>query len=167
MPVAIPAGAPATMNEAFAHINGRDRPSVDDLKVMVLLEAAGQALYDNMASGTAHAGVIALLRHNGREELAHGHRVAKAIEAISGEEFLPPASADNPYLTGPMPTAGLTAEGLRGLARVEMAGEQLYLRWAANIGNSRAADLFRQNGKEEAEHGNRLIEAAMLLEGSA
>ena len=37
----IPAGAPATIGEAFAHINAVTAPSIDDLKVMVLLEAAG------------------------------------------------------------------------------------------------------------------------------
>ena len=39
MPVEIPAGVPATLGEAFAHINAVDAPSIDELKVMVLLEA--------------------------------------------------------------------------------------------------------------------------------
>ncbi len=164
MAVELPQGAPATIGEAFAHINAAVKPSVDQLKVMVLLEAAGQELYRNMAAGTDHPGVIAILEHNGREELAHGHRVAKAIRAISGEEFLPPAAADNPYLAGPIPTAPITPEGLRGLAQGEYAGDDLYEKWAANIGNEEAARLFRQNGKEELEHGGRLIEAAGMLE---
>ncbi len=166
MPVEIPANAPATVGEAFAHINALEKPGVDDLKIMVLLEAAGQELYRNMAGGTDHAGVIAILEHNGREELAHGHRVAKAIRAISGEDYPPPAAADNPYLAGPLPTAPITPDGLRGLARGEIAGEDLYLKWAANIDNVEAANLFRLNGKEEADHGHRLMEAATLLEGA-
>ncbi len=165
MPVEIPAGASASIGEAFAQINALDKPSVDELKVMVLLEAAGQELYRAMAKGTENPEVIAILEHNGREELGHGHRVAKAIRAISGEEYLPPAPADNPYLAGPLPSAAITAEGLRGLVRSEVAGEVLYERWAANIGNAEAAKLFRQNGKEELEHGDRLLEAAALLEG--
>lgn len=165
MSVAVPPGAPATIGEAFAHINAVDKPTVHQLKVMVLLEAAGQELYRNMAAGTDHADVIAILEHNGREELAHGHRVAKAIRAISGEDYLPPAAADNPYLAGPIPTTPLTAAGLRGLAQGEFAGEALYEKWAANIGNDEAARLFRQNGKEEADHGDRLVAAAALLEG--
>ena len=165
MTVELPAGAPASIGEAFAQINAVDAPTVDHLKVMVLLEAAGQELYRNMATGTDHEGVIAILEHNGREELAHGHRVAKAIRAISGEEYLPPEAADNPYLAGPIPTAPVTAAGLRGLAQGEFAGEGLYEKWAANIGNEEAAKLFRQNGKEEVEHGDRLIAAAALLEG--
>jgi rubrerythrin len=165
MPVELPAGAPASIGEAFARINAVSAPSINELKVMVLLEAAGQELYRNMATGTDHAGVIAILERNGREELAHGHRVARAIRAISGEDYLPPAAEDNPYLAGPVPTAQVTAEGLRGLAQGEFAGEGLYEKWATNIGNEEAAGLFRQNGKEEVEHGHRLFEAAALLEG--
>jgi ferritin-like metal-binding protein YciE len=41
----------------------------------------------------------------------------------------------------------------------------LYERWASGIGNAEAASLFRQNGKEESDHGNRLLEAAALLAG--
>src|SRR5579862_1519472 len=108
MPIEIPTGAPATLSEAFAHIATLDKPGIDELKVMVLLEAAGQELYRSMATGTDHAGVVAILEHNGREELAHGHRVAKAIRALSGEDYLPPAAADNPYLAGPLPTAPIT-----------------------------------------------------------
>lgn len=164
MPVEIPAGAPGSIGEAFAHINAVDAPSVDQLKVMVLLEAAGQELYNRMAEGTDNAEVVALLQHNGREEMAHAHRVAKAIRAISGESYLPPEAGDNPYLAGAIPSAPVTSDGLKGLAQGEFAGEGLYEKWAANIGNDEAAKLFRQNGKEEVEHGHRLFEAAELLE---
>ena len=59
----------------------------------------------------------------------------------------------------------VTPEGLRGLAQAEVAGEQLYESWAANADNPEAARLFRLNGGEERDHGDRLIEAAALLEG--
>ena len=163
MAVSLPADAPETLGAAFAHINGLTSPTVDELKIMVLLEAAGLELYRGLASGTDNADVIALLDHNGREELAHAHRVSKAIEAISGEEFLPPSSADNPYLATALPSMPVTPDVLRGLAKGEFAGEQLYESWAANAENAEAARLFRLNGKEETDHGNRLIEAAALL----
>ena len=159
-----PAGAPATIGEAFAHINKVTAPTIDDLKVMVLLEAAGLDLYRGMVPGTDNAEVAALLEHNGREELAHAHRVAKAIMEISGEEFLPPESVDNPYLASPFPAMPITAEALRGLSQGEFGGEGLYERWAANTDNAEAARLFRLNGGEERDHGNRLIAAAALLE---
>jgi hypothetical protein len=165
MAVQLPEGAPQTLGEAFAHINSVTAPTLDDLKVMVLLEAAGLELYRSIAVGAKDQGVADLLEHNGREELAHSHRVAKAIKAISGEAFPPPADADNPYLGGPMLEVPLTAEGLRGLAQAEVAGEQLYESWAANCGNAEAAGLFRLNGGEERDHGDRLIQAAALLAG--
>ena len=160
----LPQGAPTTLSAAFAHINALTSPTVDDLKVMVLVEAAGLGLYENLASGTDNADVAALLMHNGREELAHAHRVAKAILAISGETFGPPQPADNPYLAQALPAIPVTPESLKGLARGEFGGEALYERWATHIGNAEAAHQFRQNGKEEADHGNRLLAAASLLE---
>ena len=164
MTTQIPAGAPATFGEAFAHINAVTAPSLDDLKVMVLLEAAGLELYNGMQAGTDNPDVAAMLAHNGREEMAHSHRVSKAILAISGEIYAPPESAANPYLAGPLPAPPVTADTLKDLAQGEFSGEELYERWAANCDNPEAARLFRLNGGEERDHGNRLLEAAALLE---
>lgn len=160
----LPACAPPSLGEAFAHVNALTAPTLDDLKIMVLLEAAGLMLYRNLADVTDHPGVAALLDLNGREELAHAHRVSKAIQALSGEEFLPPEPAENPYLAGDLPTTPVTPDALRSLAKGEFFGEQLYRSWAASAGNPEAARLFRLNAKEEADHGNRLLEAAALLE---
>ena len=165
MAVDLPTGAKPNIGEAFAHINSLKSPTVDDLKVMVLLEAAGQELYYQMSGGTEHPDLLAILAQHGREEMGHAYRVAKAIKAISGEDYAPPAAADNPYLSGPIPTAPMTAEALRGLAQGEFAGEVLYEVWASNSESAEAARLFRQNGGEERDHGNRLLEAAALLEG--
>jgi rubrerythrin len=161
--VEIPAGSPQTLGEAFAHIYTVETPSIDDLKVMVLVEAAGLTLYEETAKGTDNVAVKDLLLHNGREEMAHAHRVSKAIRAINGEDFLPPAAADNPYLVGPIPSTAVTAEGLTKTADAEFGGDALYARWADAIGNDEAAALFRLNGKEESDHGNRLLQAAALL----
>ena len=165
MAVAIPENSPQTMGEAFGYINTVTAPTLDDLKVMVLLEAAGLELYRGMASKSENPAIVALLEHNGREELAHSHRVAKAILAISGETFVPPEASDNPYLDGPMLEVPLTAEGITGLAQGEFAGKDLYENWASNCTNEEAARLFRLNGKEEAEHGGRLLEVAAILQG--
>ena len=164
MTQALPAGAPTTIGAAFARINSVTAPTIDDLKIMVLLEAAGLALYEGLATETDNAAVIVVLHHNGREELAHAHRVAKAIHAISGEDYAPPSADENPYLAVAMPKMPVTAASLKGLAQGKFGGEALYESWAANIGNEEAARQFPLNGKEEAEHGNRLLEAAALLE---
>jgi rubrerythrin len=159
----LPEGAPATLGAAFAHIYTVTKPTITDLKVMVLVEAAGLTLYAETAKGTDNQAVRDLLNHNGREEMAHAHRVSKAIRALSGEDFPPPDAADNPYLAGPIPSTPVTADGLAKTAAAEFGGDALYATWAEEIGNAEAADLFRQNGKEESDHGNRLLEAAALL----
>jgi rubrerythrin len=163
MTVAIPAGSPQTLGEAFGHIYTIEKPTINDLKVMVMVEAAGLTLYEATAKGTDNQAVKDLLHHNGREEMAHAHRVSKAIKALTGEDFPPPAAADNPYLSGPIPSTPVTPEGLTKTAEAEFGGDALYARWADAIGNDEAAALFRQNGKEESDHGNRLLEAAALL----
>ena len=160
----LPKGAPATMQDAFPYIAELDAPSIDDLKVMVMLEAAGLALYENLAAGTEREDVHAILLHNGREELAHAHRVSKAIGKITGSPFPVPAPDENPYLAGPpSDPKPLTREILLSLAELEFGGEDLYERWASNCANADAAALLRQNGREETEHGARLQKAADLL----
>lgn len=164
--IELPAGAPATLGEAFAHIGAVRAPSLLDLKVMVLVEAAGESLYAHSATGTDRADVADLLHHNGREEMLHAHRVAQAIERISGEAFAPPAASENPYLSEPAPPAPpLTPEGLEKIAASEYGGESLYLLWADATENDEAAALFRLNGREERDHGDRLMTAAGLLRG--
>lgn len=165
MPVtALPEGAPTTLRDAFAHIGTVTAPSLLDIKVMVLTEAAAMALYYKTAEGTDNSQVVDLLQANGREEMLHAERAAAAIKAISGEDFAPPQPQDNPYLQdGLAPFAPITRAALTGLAQGEFGGEALYEKWAANTANAEAARLFRLNGKEETDHGNRLLAAAALV----
>lgn len=163
MVMARPAQAPEALFDAFAYIGAVETPTLDDLRLMVILEAAGKALYECMAEGVAHPGARQLLLDNGREELAHAHRVQKALRALTGEDFTVPVPAENPYLQAPLPAMAVNREVLLNLAETEDNGENLYARWADAIGNEQAAALFRQNGKEELDHANRLREAAALL----
>ncbi len=96
----LPASAPPTSREAFAHINAVTNPTLDDLKLMVYLEASGQSAYYELAASSDNADVRRLLEANGREEMAHAHRVAKVIKLLSGEDFAPPAHATIP-MRGP------------------------------------------------------------------
>ena len=108
------------MMEAFQHIAKLNKPSVDDLKIMVLLEAAGLRLYQDLAAGIDRKDVRALLLHNGREELAHAHRVAKAIGKLTGIDYPVPEPEDNPYLTGCQPQSKpVTVEALKALAQLK------------------------------------------------
>ena len=159
----LPHGAPATLGEAFGLINATTHPDLTVLKVMVLVEAAGKRLYEDMADQVADPAIKALLCHNGREELAHAHRVAKAIGALTGSDYPVPGPEANPYLASPAPAKPVTVEMLAGIAAAEFGGEALYATWADNIGNAEAAALFRLNGAEESQHGERLQLAAALL----
>jgi len=163
--IELEAGLPQTIREAFAHIGQVKTPTIADFKVMVLVEAASETLYRRTADGTANAGVIDLLHENGREEMKHARRVSEVIRILGGGDFPAPAAEDNPYLAaGGFPFAEVTPEALRKLAEGEFGGEALYEGWAASIDNAEAADLLRANGREETDHGNRLLQAAALLE---
>jgi rubrerythrin len=162
--ITLPEGAPDTLGGAFAHIGAVTAPSVLDIKVMVLTEAAAMALYYKTAELAEDPRVKALLQANGREEMLHAQRAMLAIKAISGEDFHAPMAEDNPYLKGgAVPLGEMSKAGLEKLAQGEFGGEALYETWASNTENSEAARLFRLNGKEETDHGNRLMAAAELL----
>lgn len=60
----------------------------------------------------------------------------------------------------------LDADALRLLYRVELAGETFYNQLADRIGNPRAADLLRRNGREERGHAERARKVLGLKQGS-
>ncbi len=159
----LPENAPATLGEAFAIINAATHPTLDVLRLMVLAEAAGKTLYEGMAETVPNEAVRTLLRHNGREELAHAHRVSRAIGVLTGTDYPVPAPEENPYLATPMNPPVVTPEMLNGLAQTEFNGDALYEGWARNTDNADVAALLRLNGSEETEHGQRLQQAAALL----
>src|SRR3546814_6948630 len=103
----LPPDAPKNTSEAFAYVNNlRNGATLDDLKILALTEALGKNLYDDLASGADDPKVKDLLLKNGREELAHAHRVSKAIEILSGEPFPIPPIAGNPLFTPIEPKIG-------------------------------------------------------------
>ena len=157
----LPAGAPTNSRDAFAHINAVTTPTIDDLKMMVFLEASGQSGYYELASRADNQAIAKLLQANGREELAHAHRVSKAIKLLTGEDFLPPDDKDNPYAapSGARPDRAM----LEILVTAETNGCTMYEAWADTLDNPEAAALLRQNAKEETLHGNRAAEAITLL----
>jgi rubrerythrin len=158
----LPASAPEGAGEAFARINAVTAPSIDDLKMMVYLEASGQSAYAELAQTASHPEIRKLLEANGREELAHAHRVAKVIKLLSGETFAVPAAGDNRYAK----PSGRSADRamLETLVAAETNGRQLYDIWAENTDHAEAAELLRQNGLEETKHGDRAQKALSLLE---
>lgn len=157
---------PSSTGDAFAQLNAATKPSINDLKLMVCLEAGGQGYYSRLAANAPNDAVRNLLAMNAREEMGHAERVRKAIMHLSGEDFDVPKPEDNPlHGLGADSNIQVTRELLQQIAQLELEGDQLYERWANNIGNEEAAKLLRQNGKEEVKHGKRLEEALGLLDG--
>ena len=159
----LPPGAPATLSDAFGYITNLMSPTVEDMMVMVLVEAASKNLYEALAEAVADDQAKALLCANGREELGHAHRVARAIGKITGTDYPVPSPDENPYLAVPLPAYKVDKAMLAGLAETEFNGNNLYDSWATHCGNAEAAALFRENGREEIGHGKRLEQAAALL----
>ncbi len=59
----------------------------------------------------------------------------------------------------------LDVDALRLLYRLECSGEDFYNGVADRIGDERAAELLRQNGREEIAHANRLRRAIVVKLG--
>jgi rubrerythrin len=158
----LPADLPADFGSAIARLSDRQHLDVEDMKLMILLETAGDPLYQKLADLVSHAEASELLRQNGREETAHAHRLAKAIEILTGEPFEIPSLEDNPY-AAPPPFPMVTAELLAGVKAGEDEGDLMYQRYADHEPNAQVAELLRQNGREETRHGERVARAIELI----
>lgn len=159
----IPAGGPKTTGEALAYIGKLAKgATIDDLKILALVEAVGQKLYEDIASRAQHPEVKKALLANGREELGHAHRVSKAIEILTGEPFPIPEIGENPLFTGinPMP---VTKAAFEGLVKGELSGGNLYDGIASGFDNPEVVALLKQNGKEEVQHGQRVQQIIDLI----
>lgn len=162
---AVPEGYPEDQMEAITLLTGKTVVNIDDLKVMVLLENAGEHFYLAAAKAVDNEQASALLARNGQEERGHAHRLLKAIELLGGEPYPMPDDADNPYIQ-PMDLAGMVnADLMVAIEQSEKDGDLSYQGWADTIGNPEVAKIFRQNGEEESRHGVRVAEVAKLLAG--
>jgi rubrerythrin len=160
----LPADLPADFGAAFAKLSALTKLGVEDMKLMILLETAGDPLYAGLADAVEPEEAKALLRQNGREETAHAHRLKRAIEILTGAPYEIPALEDNPYAKSPS-MGTVTVEMLRGLVQAERGGDALYQTYAAGEENPDVAELLRQNGREETRHGERVEQVIALLDG--
>lgn len=158
----LPGTPPPDFNSALAYLAGLTQPTADDLRLMVIVEASGEYLYRELADSVDHPRVIDVLLQNGREEMAHAHRIAKAVEQLTGQPCAVPEPGQNPYCV-PSEKHAFTAAACASMIAGEIGGEALYNAWANSLANPSAADLLRQNGAEERRHGERLQTIAHLL----
>jgi hypothetical protein len=94
----IPEGYPSDSAGAFGVLRSRSTLGPDDLKVLAMIEAAGEAFYFRIADGVQDPRAKELLKQNGREERGHAYRLAKILRLQTGEEWTVPSEEDNPFL---------------------------------------------------------------------
>lgn len=158
----IPSGYPNDQIDAFSLLATRAKLSVDDMKILALLEAAGESFYLAAAAAVDNEEAKDLLTRNGQEERGHAHRLLKAI-ALSGAQFELPADADNPYIQ-PMDLDGvINADLLNIIEQSEKDGDLQYQVWADAESSDAVAKILRQNGAEETRHGERVAQVVALL----
>jgi rubrerythrin len=162
----LPDGYTADSQAAFAQLKTRKRLSIDDLKVLAMLECFGEEFYLGLARQLPNAAASALLSRNGNEERGHAHRLLKAIRLLGGESFELPAAANNPFMQGPATPITVTADLLAAFAQGEVDGDLAYQAWADAEPNAEVAKLYRQNGAEETQHAQRLSQVRALLQAS-
>lgn len=160
----IPNGFPSDAAGVFAILKDRAVLGADDLKVLAMIEAAGEALYFRIADGVNDPRAAELLRQNGREERGHAYRLAKILRLETGEEFVPPADGENPFVTSLPATLPATREFIASLEHGEADGDRLYQMWADGAANPEVAKLLRLNGREESRHGMRDAEVIRYIE---
>ena len=158
----IPAGYPQDQIEAIALLTSREKPSIADMKIMALIEAAGETFYLAAAEAVDNEEAKALLTRNGREERGHAHRLLKVI-ALLDEPWELPADEDNPYIQ-PMDLSGMiNADLLAAIQQGERDGDMSYQGWADQMDNKEVEKIFRLNGAEETRHGERVAQVAKLV----
>ena len=158
----LPEEMPTDYGAALARLARAERLSVDDMKLMILLETAGEPLYAKLAEGVEPAEAKELLRQNGREETAHAHRLKRAIEKKTGAPYALPTLAENPYSTPP-PFPSVNAALLAGVQDGETAGDEMYQRYADHEPDPEIAEWLRQNGREELRHRERVSRVIEIL----
>lgn len=163
MSASLPADLPADFNAALQKLSGLERLDLEDMKLMILVETAGDPLYQKLAELAPDEEAAGLLRQNGREETAHAHRLKQAVEILSGKPYEIPSLGDNPYAEPPaFPELGPGL--LRGVVAAERDGDAMYQRYADHEPNAEVARLLRQNGREELRHGERVERVIEILE---
>ena len=159
----IPPGFPSDVAAAFEILKQRATLGADDLKVLAMIEAAGEAFYFRIADAVKDPRAAGLLRQNGREERGHAYRLAKMLRLQTGEDFVPPTDAENPFVTSMPPVLPSSPEFIAFLQHGEADGDRLYQVWADGATNPEVAKLLRLNGSEESRHGLRDAEVVGYL----
>jgi hypothetical protein len=160
----LPAEYPKDAFEAFGFLKTKSTLSVADLKVLAMIECYGEVFYQTLAQGVQDPEAKALLTRNGQEERGHAHRLIKAIRLKSGEDYSLPSNDENPFMALAPREVPANTELLSLLEQGEIDGDLVYQQWADAEPNAEIAQLYRQNGKEEVRHCERVVEVKKRLQ---
>ncbi len=144
---------------------GLDRLDIPAMELMYKLECSGEDFYNLLADRIGNDEAAVLLRRNGKEELGHARRIARAIAIKQGHEFEPTPELQARFTVALPDTVDPAM--LPFIVAGEQAGDAGYQGWADNEENPEVARLLRLNGREETLHGDRVNQAIAILEASA
>jgi rubrerythrin len=153
--ITLPAGYPTDLFAAFDVLKSRKRLGVEELKVLALVEAAGELFYMSMAKTARTEEARKLLTRTGQEERGHARRIVNALRILGGGTLSLPEADDNPFVKNIPGAIPLSLEFLSMLEKAEFDGDTQYQVWADSEPNAEIAKLLRQNGVEETRHGER------------
>lgn len=162
--ITLPPERPRDAFEAFGQLCARDRLDTDDLKVLTLVEAAGESLYQSMAALSDNGEIQKLLNSNGREEKGHAHRILRTLQLLTGEQYELPEDSENPFIQ-PAPFEELSTELMEMFIQGEIDGEMHYNRWAEHEPNQEVAKIYRHIGADERRHSERDEKVLAMLQG--
>ena len=158
----LPAGCPTDAFAALDYLKSRPSLSIDDLKVLAMIETYGEVFYEVLARGVSDDESKKLLLRNGAEERGHAHRLLKAI-TLKGGSFELPSNADNPFNPFALDAVPANSELLGMLQQAEVDGDLQYQQWADAETDVEIAQLLRLNGREETRHFERVAEVKKRL----
>jgi hypothetical protein len=143
---------------------GLDQLDVPAMELMYKLECSGEDFYNLLADRIGNEEAATLFRRNGKEELGHARRIARAIAIKQGSEFEPAPELQERY-TVALPEV-VDPAMLPFIVAGEQAGDAGYQVWADNEPDPQVARLLRLNGREETLHGERVAQAIAILEAA-
>jgi rubrerythrin len=160
--ITLPAGYPMDLIAAFDVLKTRKRLGLDELKVLALVESAGELFYQSIAKTARTEEARKLLTRTSQEERGHARRILNALQILGVESPTLPDIKDNPFSKNIPREIPLSADFLSMLEKAEFDGDAHYQTWADGEPNGEIARLLRQNGAEETRHGERAQEIRRL-----
>jgi rubrerythrin len=150
---------------ASAAVAGMRELDVEGMKLVYRLECSGEDFYDKLADRIDNDRAAELFRKNGREELGHAKRIARAIAIKLGTDFVPSGEMVE-RLEIPLPDE-ISLDVLPQIVAAEIQGDAGYQAWADREPDEEVAKLLRRNGREETGHAERVREAIAILQAAA